>query len=171
MKRKRRIALMAFATIIAVIAVEVSNPKPLLIWNRTASAPIGLYWRLERPPLLNGWVLASPESDAANWIAAHGFLARDWPVIKRVRAVSADLVCRVDNDISINGIFVAHAFLRANSSIDLPKWSGCYVLGDDEFFLLNDHPRSLDGRYFGVTKRQEIEGGLMVLWEAPSWLE
>ena len=48
----------------------------------------------------------------------------------------------------------------------MPVWSGCLVLGEDQFFLLQDHPRSFDGRYFGTVDTQLIVGKLTPLWLA-----
>ena len=36
-----------------------------------------------------------------------------------------------------------------------------------EIFLLNDHPRSLDGRYFGVTDDALVMGRAHLLWARP----
>ncbi len=104
------------------------------------------------------------------WIAAHGFLATDWPIIKRVCAVSGDKLCRSGRDTYVNGAIVTQALARANATIELPKWSGCRLLGAHDFLLLNNHERSLDGRYFGVTEDKEIDGTLVLIVEAPSWL-
>lgn len=161
--------LVGAASIVALGAVEVVRPQERLIWNRTESAPIGLYWRNDTLPSLNGWALVSSRSRAGKWIAAHGFLASDWPLIKRVRAASGAEICRIDDEIFINNRPVARAFSRTQSGVALPNWSGCRVLERDEFLLLNDHERSLDGRYFGATTASEIDGELFLLWEAPAW--
>lgn len=155
----------------ALAGVEVFEPQARLIWNRTPSAPIGLYWRMDRQPSLNGWALLSSDSSAAAWIADHGFLASGWPIIKRVRAIAGDEICRTGDAVLINGAAVAHAVRRSGRRPELPSWSGCRKLGAQEFLLLNDHERSLDGRYFGVTSAAEIDGSLLLLWAAPSWLK
>jgi type IV secretory pathway protease TraF len=38
------------------------------------------------------------------------------------------------------------------------------VLNEREIFLLNDNPRSLDGRYFGATDRAFVIGRAQFLW-------
>ena len=43
-------------------------------------------------------------------------------------------------------------------------WEGCKVLEADEVFLLNPHPRSIDGRYFGPIKIGDLGGTLVLLW-------
>ena len=51
----------------------------------------------------------------------------------------------------------------------MPVWSGCRVLKDGEVFLLADHPKSFDGRYFGVTKTSRIIGVTRPLWTFRSY--
>lgn len=38
------------------------------------------------------------------------------------------------------------------------------MLGEGEIFLLNDHPYSLDGRYFGATDIDDILGVAVPIW-------
>lgn len=136
----------------------------ILIWNRTASAPIGLYWKSDDPLTLNGWAVVSAESSAAIWASEHGFAGTDWPLIKRVRGLSRDTVCRDGSRILINGAEAAQALERDEAGRNLPRWQGCRTLGAHEVFLLNDDPRSLDGRYFGVTNLNDITGSATLLW-------
>jgi len=137
----------------------------ILIWNRTASAPIGLYWKNDGPLTLNGWAVVSPKSPAAIWASEHGFAGTDWPLIKRVRGLARDTVCRDGSRILINGAEAAQALERDEAGRNLPRWQGCWTLGAHEVFLLNDHPRSLDGRYFGVTNLNDIGGSATLLFE------
>ena len=50
--------------------------------------------------------------------------------------------------VTVNGVVAAEARDRDSRGAALPVWSGCRILGNDEIFLLNRHPDSLDGRYF-----------------------
>ncbi|MBY0565718.1 MAG: S26 family signal peptidase [Hyphomonadaceae bacterium] len=43
------------------------------------------------------------------------------------------------------------------SGVTLPTWTGCRTLRD-EVFLLGDTPDSFDGRYWGPTSVELIEG-------------
>lgn len=166
----RRKVLTLASIAIAALAAAPAVDAPVFVWNRTPSAPIGLYLRVNRAPSLDGWALLSANSGAARWIAANGFLEAGWPIVKRVRAVAADEICRLGEEIRINGSIVAIALAQTDSGVTLPSWSGCRVLAQREFFLLNDHKRSLDGRYFGATPIDEIDGSLLLLFKAPSRL-
>ena len=139
-------------------------PTEYLIWNRTKSAPQGLYWRSNGPLTLNGWAIVSGSSEAALWISERGYIGKNWPLIKRVRGVKGDQVCRDGQAILINGKYVADALSSDRTGRKLPVWHGCHVLKTEEVFLLNDHPRSLDGRYFGVTSFEDISGSARLIW-------
>ena len=140
----------------------VLRPDTVFIWNRTSSAPLGLYLKLERSeerPLTPGTrVLLGPDSRAGRWIIEHGFAGNGWPIIKTIRAIPGDEICRTDALVSINSEPVAKAMSGTSSGIALPVWEGCRRLQPGEIFLLNDHPRSLDGRYFGPARTEEIIG-------------
>ena len=142
--------------------VSMSTSDPVFVWNRTASAPMGLYMRLDWPeerPLTPGTrVLLGPDSRAGRWIIEHGFAGNGWPIIKTIRAIPGDEICRTDALVSINSEPVAKAMSGTSSGIALPVWEGCRRLQPGEIFLLNDHPRSLDGRYFGPARTEEIIG-------------
>ena len=55
-------------------------------------------------------------------------------------------------------IFMPDPDLNGLEADALPVLEGCSVLQEDQFFLLNKHPDSLDGRYFGAIERSELVG-------------
>lgn len=86
-------------------------------------------------------------------------------MIKQVSGVVGDEICRHGTQISINGTLVAEALAQDTLDRSLPVWQGCHTLKDSEVFLLNPHSRSLDGRYFGVTKTSDLDGVATLLLE------
>lgn len=158
-----RPAALAVAGAAALLSVWAFPSARFLIWNKTESAPRGLYLIVSGAIEKGDFVVVSGASTAAKWIAAHGYLGKGWPLIKRVAAVAGDEICRHGRAVSIDGIFAAKALASDSRGRELPRWEGCFTLRADEFFLLNDHPRSLDGRYFGATKREEILGKARLL--------
>lgn len=149
----------------AVLAAAAALPADgFFLWNRTESAPRGLYWRDDGALEIGDWAIVSGEAPPAAWIAEQGFLAPGWPLIKRVAGGPGDKICREGERVSINGALAAVALQSDSTGLKLPAWSGCQKLEDGEFFLLNEHPRSLDGRYFGVTKADDIDGKARLLW-------
>ena len=131
---------------------------PVFVWNASASAPLGLYRIAARAPELGDLVLVRPDADLANFIVARGYLPEDAPLLKRVAALPGAEICRDDVAIFIDGMHVAEALRVDSEGRDMPAWSGCFSLPDDEVFLLNSPANSLDGRYFGATKVEHVIG-------------
>lgn len=164
--RQWRLLLGVILGVGLVTSANVLSVSPKLIWNRTASAPVGLYWRNGSPPNLRDWAVISANSAEAIWARENGFSGSNWPLIKRVSGVHGDEICRSDVIISINGEAIAEAISKTENHLELPTWSGCIRLGSNEIFLLNEHPKSLDGRYFGPINVDEIEGSATLIWSA-----
>lgn len=162
MKGKLTLAIGAISVGIIGVSSMLSSHE-FLIWNRTESAPKGLYWRSDSPLTLNGWAVVSGKAPASIWIAERGFLGSGWPIIKRVRALPGDEICRENFVITINNVRVADALETDSDGNALPVWRGCAILKEDEVFLLNGHPRSLDGRYFGPTNMRDVRGSARLL--------
>ncbi len=136
----------------------IAEVHPRLIWNRTHSAPIGLYRLSSDPVSLGDWALMSASSDPARWAQNRGFVGPNWPLLKRISALPGDEICRIGAMISINGEPVASALASDTRGRLLPVWTGCAILSEDQVFLLNAHPRSLDGRYFGPASVSDLDG-------------
>ena len=164
-----RIAPLVIAGIgLSAIGVSVISTLPeRLIWNRTGSVPEGLYWLSDEPYTKGGWVVVSARSAEAEWAEQHGFVGRDWPLLKRVAGVPGDEICRDGVTILINGMPSGEAFIESEAGVLLPFWNGCSRVSEDEIFLMNAHPQSLDGRYFGITSARDIEGSAILLLRAP----
>ena len=142
----------------AALSGLVFDPPAKFIWNRTASAPEGLYWLRDEPFTKGRWVVLSARSVPAEWAEARGYVGKDWPLLKRVSGVPGDEICRKGVDVFINDQPVATALLSDEKGRDLPTWDGCITLRNGELFLLSPHPSSLDGRYFGPVSEADILG-------------
>ena len=128
------------ATALAAIGVGYPGLAPMptkLIWNASASAPIGLYTvapadRVEVPEL----VAVDPPGVLAAFLDARGYVPE-----------------------------VGVALERDHSGRDLPVWQGCERVPAGAVFLMNWQVRdSLDGRYFGLTPTRQIIGRAVPLW-------
>lgn len=162
--RKHVVLVAGIAVFSLFFATFFESPKRF-IWNRTDSAPVGLYWLNNAPFSHGNWVIVSASSDQALWAQSQGFVGADWPLIKQVAGLPGDEICRNDETIEVNKVIKARALDVDARGRELPDWSGCRVLGRGEIFLLNTHPRSLDGRYFGVTKFEDVDGSAVLLFE------
>ncbi|HAE28640.1 MAG TPA: S26 family signal peptidase [Hyphomonas adhaerens] len=152
------------AGILAAVAGLAFDPGTRFIWNRTGSAPIGLYGLSDDPFTRGDWVIVSARSGEADWAAARGYVGRGWPLIKQIAGLPGDEICREGGSVFVRGVHVADAMDADTLGREMPAWEGCKVLRADEVFLLNPHPRSIDGRYFGPTKVDDLGGVLVLLW-------
>lgn len=165
MTRRRTLAVMALAvtTIGATSAVDAPTK---LIWNATASAPIGFYTvepvkRIEVPEL----VAVMPPEPLATFMVERGYVARGVPLLKRVLGLPGQRICRLRSTITVDGVEIGVALQRDRIGRDLPIWQGCRIIGDGEIFLMNWEVRdSLDGRYFGPIPASYVIGQALPLW-------
>ena len=159
----------AMATFLATSAIAVStwvDAPTKLIWNASASTPIGFYsiepaGRLEVTDLV---AVAAPEP-LASFLADGGYLPRDTPLLKRVVGVPGQTACRAGLLITVDGVEMGTALERDRIGRPLPDWQGCRVVAEGEIFLMNwDVPNSLDGRYFGPIPSASVIGRAVPLW-------
>ncbi|RSU61407.1 S26 family signal peptidase [Sphingobium yanoikuyae] len=152
------IAVQAFAVLF--IAVAILDPFPRVIWNASASAPIGLY-RIhpDRDPAIGALVAVAPPARWSRWMAGRGYLPEGVPLLKHVAAKAGQRVCRKGDVVTVDGHPVASARARDGRGRPLPVWRGCRTLEPGQLFLLNPSvPDSLDGRYFGPLPASTVIG-------------
>lgn len=166
--RRRRlvrnaIAITGFALLGTTI---VASPAPRLVWNASASAPIGLY--AVSPGTVPGrgdMVIAWLPSRYRGLAATRGYLPRNVPLVKRVAGVDGDRVCAIGDAIFVNGARVAVRRAADPRGRILPRWTGCVDLREGQLFLLiAGTPASFDGRYFGVTAAADVIGRARLIW-------
>lgn len=156
--RATAIAASLFVGSYAVVAII--DPLPRIIWNASASVPIGFY-RItpEHDPSVGSLVAITPPERLARWMIERGYLGKDVPLLKHVVGKPGARVCRVGNVVSIDARPIATTRASDRLGRPLPIWQGCRTLRDGELFLLNpDHPDSLDGRYFGPLPADAVLG-------------
>src|SRR5690606_10092228 len=129
MTRRRYLAVTALAAISIAAASAVETPLRL-IWNATASAPVGFYTvepadALDVPEL----VAVLPPEPLAAFMAERGYIARGVPLLKRVLGLPGQRVCRLRSTITVNGIEMGEALERDSLGRNLPVWQGCRVIG------------------------------------------
>lgn len=163
MTRRRYVmatAIAASAFTVAFAAVAVLHPSPRVVWNASASAPIGLYRiQPDNDPPTGALVAVAPPARLAHWLSARGYLPEGVPLLKHVAAKAGQRVCRTGDVVSVDGRPVAIARARDGRGRMLPVWQGCRTLQIGELLLLNPAaPDSLDGRYFGPLPASAVIG-------------
>ena len=166
MTRRIAITLAVVAGAGAITLTAFWRPTPLLVWNASASVPVGLY-AVRSPGRLavDELVVVRPPEPLAELLADGRYLPHGVPLIKHVGALPGQTVCRRGAVVSVDGTVRAEARARDHAGRLLPAWSGCRSIGQGEVFLLNARETaSLDGRYFGPLPSTVIVGRAVPLW-------
>ena len=159
-----RLAL-GLAGVAALGATIVAPPLPRLLWNASASAPIGLYAVHPAAPRVRGDGVAARTPLAVRALAAERrYVPANVPLVKRVAAVAGDFVCAKGSEIRINARVAALRLSRDAAGRPMPWWRGCRPLRPGEYLLLMPAAASFDGRYFGPVPASDILGKAVPLW-------
>lgn len=156
------ILAMAAVGIAFVATSSTIGARPYLVWNTTASAPIGFYrvaHHIDPRYRIGDLVLVRPDPANAKLYASRGYLPLGVPLLKRIAATPGHHVCERDRALSIDGHAIAAALDRDSRGRSLLAWNGCrYLRHSEVFVLMVGVPDSLDGRYFGPTPVRSIIG-------------
>ncbi|MBB3880245.1 S26 family signal peptidase [Sphingomonas pseudosanguinis] len=156
---------MALATM--GVAYPALTPIPIkLLWNASASAPVGLYIIDSDGPFeVTDLVAVDAPEPLAAFLAERGYLPKGVPLLKHILGTAGQTVCRANLTITVDGAEMGEARERDRAGRDLPVWQGCRRIPTGEVFLMNwQVPDSLDGRYFGLTSTKQIIGRAAPLW-------
>jgi conjugative transfer signal peptidase TraF len=166
-RRRRAAPVAAMLAGLGLIAVPaVAGWQPRIIWNVTASVPLGPYIAASADDMaLGDLVLVRPPETLSAFLAERGYVARGVPLLKQVAALPPQVVCAEGTAIMVDGEAVAHRRMADRLGRPLPTWHGCHRLESGEVFLVNPaEPDSLDGRYFGTLLRTNIVARLRPVW-------
>jgi type IV secretory pathway protease TraF len=134
MTRFRYVMVTTVATLGIAFAGFVPT-APRLVWNASASVPIGFY-------------TVAPDDRIA---------------VPDLVAVIP--LCRDGRAIIVDGVPLGEARDHDSFGRDLPVWQGCRVIAEGEVFLMNpDVGDSLDGRYFGPFPASAVIGHAIPLF-------
>jgi conjugative transfer signal peptidase TraF len=173
-----------FVTSIAVIGVVVASFVAMpakLLWNASASTPIGFY-DVDPPHDLKvgDLVVVMPPKALAEFLAERGYIGRDTPLLKHVAALPGQEVCRIGRAVTVDAVPFGAALDRDRLGRELPIWQGCRRVAEGKIFLMNPSIRdSFDSRYFGPIPASSVlgkatplytdeDGGGRFIWRAPT---
>lgn len=167
--RLRRRAVLASLPALCALATVVVSPCPRLVWNASASMPVGLYWVSPGVPAGTGDpVVARAPAPVRALAARRRYLPLNVPLVKRVAAVPGDEVCALGARLFVDSRPLVTRRAADRRGRPLPWWSGCVRLREGERLLLAPgNPDSFDGRYFGVSAPRDILGKARLLWARP----
>jgi conjugative transfer signal peptidase TraF len=150
----------------AMALPQLNNHPPRLVWNASASVPIGLYAVETIIDVHAGdLVVVRPPESLARFLAKGGYLPLGVPLLKHVAALAGQSVCRIGRSVTVDTIEIGEARERDSRNRALPVWQGCRVIAKGDVFLMNQRSAdSLDGRYFGPLPAASIVGRAIPLW-------
>lgn len=165
MPKSPGLVLIMIAVVVAIIVVSAcAPPTPILIYNASASVPLGFYRVVSGAPKRGDFVLVRTPDSVRVLAAQRGYLPIGVPLVKHLAAAVGDEVCTSKKVVIINGAVVARQHKTDSRGRPLPRWNDCRKLKQDEYFLLADAPDSFDSRYFGPMMRTDLIGRLVPLW-------
>lgn len=166
MTARRAIVWGAAMSVTLIVLPVVANWSPRVLWNASASVPLGLYQLHPAGNVSIGDLVAvQPPPALSDYLDARGYLPRGVPLLKHVVALEGALVCRSGDRITVDDRALGDAHAQDRVGRALPIWQGCHQLGSGEVFLMNpEAPDSLDGRYFGLLPGTAITARLTPLW-------
>ena len=142
------------------------HPLPLLLWNASASVPIGLYAVHPVSVLTVGeLVVVRPPEALADFLATRRYLPKGVPMLKHVLALPGQTVCRLERTIIVDGSTMGNALLHDSRGRLLSTWRGCERIPTGEVFLMNRQSAdSFDGRYFGLLPDTAVLAQATPIW-------
>ena len=159
------VLLIAFG-VVSLVAPAFLQPHRMIVWNASASVPVGLYL-LEATDgrYVSELVAVVPPEPLATFLAAGNYLPRGVPMLKHVLALPGQTVCRDGLVVTVDKVAVGVALERDRQARALPVSQGCRVVAEDALFLMNSRSAdSLDGRYFGPLPRSAVTGRAHPVW-------
>lgn len=158
--------LLAIASVVASVYPSPRPAHPLLVYNPSRSVPRGWYVVQARDDYRAGDILLVRLPAAAAALAAQrGYLPAAIPLLKRVGAISPQMVRVGDGLVQIDGALVAATRAADPHGRLLPVLSFCSRVEPLQVFLLStDSADSFDGRYFGPIDRRHVIGVARLVW-------
>src|SRR3546814_14735926 len=127
-----------YVAVMLMVILSVVSFAPKLIWNASASTPIGLYAIGAPGPLeVTDLVAVRPPEPLAAFLSDGGYLPRGVPLMKHVAALPGQRVCRNGTAITVDGIAMGAAPDHDRRGRPLPIWPGWRLVGDGAVLLVN----------------------------------
>ena len=145
---------------------QLDDRPPWLVWNASASVPIGLYAVARITGVHAGdLVVVRPPEPACPVPCRRRLSAARRAVAETRGGVAGQTVCRIGRSVTVDAIEMGEARERDGRGRALPVWQGCRVIAKGDVFLMNPRSaNSLDGRYFGPLPAASIVGRAIPLW-------
>lgn len=154
----------AILAVAAVTAPAIHASPKQLVWNASASLPVGLYMARRPSTLERGdMILIRLPAEVRSFAAMRGYVPASVPVLKRIAALPGDKICREGERVSFAG---AEATAKPADRLGrpMPHWHGCRTLEAGEIALRADAADSFDSRYFGAVPSSGLVATVRPVW-------
>lgn len=154
------------AALVALLLPALHRPQLRLVWNASASVPLGLYGiESATVPRVGDLVAVRPSLALTRFMAERHYVEAGALLVKPVAGIAGATVCRMNMHVTLNGRAVATALPRDRFGRPLPRWSGCRRLARNQLVLIAPALHtSFDSRYFGPVDRARVIGRAIPLW-------
>ena len=129
--RRRRQMLVRRAALVGlgcgcVTATIVAPPAPRVVWNASASAPLGLYRVDPGAALARGDTVVVRTPSAMRALAARRrYVPANVPLVKRIAALTGNQACAAGTLVAITGGPAVRRHVADRRGRPLPGWGGC----------------------------------------------
>src|SRR5712672_2068012 len=107
--------------VLAIAGRSSVSITPKLIWNASASAPIGLYTVRTAADLgVTNLVAVDAPEPLASFLSQREYLPRGVPLMKRIAALPGQTVCRIGRNVAVDTIAMGEALARDRRGRELP---------------------------------------------------
>lgn len=151
--------LAAAGLLVVGLLAAFSAVGPLVLWNRSASEPLGLYRRTFGEPAPGRLIAFRVPSAAFPYADDRMAYLRRVPILKTIVGGEGDTVCTINATLTLNNRRLGPVLQRDPRGNLLPQWRGCRALRHGEWFVFSDRiPNSFDSRYYGPVAADQVIG-------------
>lgn len=149
---------LAVAVFCASLCIVLRTPPiaDVVLYNPSSSMPRGFYLRISGAVGKGDIVTVRALAVAPHAAHDRRFTDESDRFLKYVAAADGDSVCVRSDALSVNGAIAAFRDARGVETA-VEAWTGCRIL-HGEVLLLGRSADSFDGRYWGPTRIEDIEG-------------
>ena len=157
--RKLIIAIWVFIFIVlgTVFIFRINN----YILNISQSLPIGIYQKIDSYDYkIDDYVIVKVPEEYKEFIYSRGYMGTDElsakTMLKKIKGINGDSFEVIEGSLIKNNTeIIAKVLSKESKGRNLPKISKI-TLKNGEYFLLGEHPYSLDSRYLGKFEEKDI---------------
>ena len=152
MKYKKGRLLAVTVIVFGFVALLNTTFTPMFYYNRTASIPIGLYYKTDFDGTVKKGdiVVFDPPFDVAKFAYERDYLPVGYPMMKKVAAIGGDEVNITSGTFFAAGICCGGVSSQDSDGRELKAYPyDHYIVHEDEFIAVGTHERSWDSRYYG----------------------